>query len=53
MFTKDYATVFEGDHRWKSLDTPTRKDISNGILQSTYVRKPPYFDGMPAAARSQ
>ena len=47
MFTKDYATVFEGDHRWKSLDTPTGKTFE-WDPQSTYVRKPPYFDGMPA-----
>ena len=46
MFTKDYATVFEGDHRWKSLDTPTGK-VFDWDLKSTYVRKPPYFDGMP------
>ncbi len=46
MFTKDYATVFEGDHRWKSLVTPTGK-IFEWDLESTYVRKPPYFEGMP------
>ena len=46
MFTKDYATVFEGDHRWKSLDTPTGK-VFDWDLKSTYVRKPPYFEGMP------
>ena len=47
MFTKDYATVFEGDHRWKSLDTPTGKTF-DWDPQSTYVRKPPYFENMPA-----
>ncbi|CAB4781040.1 unannotated protein [freshwater metagenome] len=46
MFTKDYASVFDGDHRWKSLDTPTGKTFE-WDLQSTYVRKPPYFDEMP------
>ena len=46
MFTKDYASVFEGDHRWKSLDTPTGKTF-DWEADSTYVRKPPYFDGMP------
>ncbi len=46
MFTKDYASVFEGDHRWKSLDTPTGKTFE-WDLHSTYVRKPPYFEGMP------
>jgi aconitate hydratase len=47
MFTKDYATVFDGDHRWKSLDTPTGNTFE-WDSQSTYVRKPPYFEGMPA-----
>ncbi|CAB4529720.1 unannotated protein [freshwater metagenome] len=46
MFSKDYASVFDGDHRWKSLDTPTGK-VFEWDLKSTYVRKPPYFDGMP------
>ena len=46
MFKKDCATVFEGDHRWKSLATPTGK-IFEWDAKSTYVRKPPYFDGMP------
>ena len=46
MFKKDYATVFEGDHRWKSLATPTGK-IFEWDAKSTYVRKAPYFDGMP------
>ncbi len=46
MFTKDYATVFEGDHRWKSLATPTGKTF-DWDPKSTYVRKPPYFEGMP------
>ncbi len=46
MFTKDYASVFDGDHRWKSLATPTGKTFE-WDLKSTYVRRPPYFDGMP------
>ena len=46
MFTKDYASVFDGDHRWKSLATPTGKTFE-WDAKSTYVRKPPYFDGMP------
>ena len=45
MFKKDYATVFDGDHRWKSLETPTGKTFE-WEADSTYVRKPPYFDGM-------
>jgi aconitate hydratase len=47
MFTKDYASVFDGDHRWKSLDTPTGNTFE-WDAKSTYVRKPPYFENMPA-----
>ena len=46
MFRKDYASVFEGDHRWKALDTPTGETFE-WDPNSTYVRKPPYFEGMP------
>ena len=46
MFTKDYATVFDGDHRWKALATPTGKTFE-WDPKSTYVRKPPYFEAMP------
>ncbi|MFG6476675.1 aconitate hydratase [Microbacterium sp. P06] len=45
MFTRQYATVFEGDDRWKNLPTPTG-DVFEWNEASTYVRKPPYFDGM-------
>jgi aconitate hydratase len=45
MFTKDYASVFDGDHRWKSLSTPSGKTFE-WDANSTYVRKPPYFEGM-------
>ncbi|MBW0117847.1 aconitate hydratase [Pseudonocardia abyssalis] len=45
MFTKDYADVFAGDERWKSLPTPEGKTF-DWDPQSTYVRKPPYFEGM-------
>jgi len=47
MFDKQYASVFEGDDRWRSLPTPTGK-IFEWDDASTYVRKPPYFDGMSA-----
>jgi aconitate hydratase len=46
MFKKDYATVFDGDYRWQSLETPTGK-VFEWEPDSTYVRKPPYFEGMP------
>ncbi|HEX3787823.1 MAG TPA: aconitate hydratase [Pseudonocardiaceae bacterium] len=45
MFTKDYADVFAGDERWRSLPTPTGK-VFEWDADSTYVRKPPYFEGM-------
>jgi aconitate hydratase len=45
MFTKDYADVFAGDERWKALPTPEGNTFE-WDPQSTYVRKPPYFDGM-------
>jgi aconitate hydratase len=47
MFTKDYADVFAGDEAWRSLPTPDGKTFA-WDESSTYVRKPPYFDGMPA-----
>jgi aconitate hydratase len=49
MFKKDYATVFDGDLRWKSLETPTGKTFE-WDADSTYVRKPPYFEGMTLEA---
>jgi len=51
MFSKDYASVFDGDNRWKSLDTPTGK-VFEWDAKSTYVRKPPYFEGMPKSPKS-
>jgi aconitate hydratase len=45
MFTKEYGEVFDGDERWRSLPTPD-SEVFEWDAQSTYVRKPPYFDGM-------
>jgi aconitate hydratase A / 2-methylisocitrate dehydratase len=45
MFIKGYADVFAGDERWRSLPTP-EGDTFAWDPDSTYVRKPPYFDGM-------
>ncbi|GAB3015353.1 aconitate hydratase [Mycobacterium bourgelatii] len=45
MFTKNYADVFKGDERWQNLPTPSG-DTFEWDQESTYVRKPPYFDGM-------
>lgn len=47
MFTKNYADVFKGDDRWRNLPTPSG-DTFEWDQDSTYVRKPPYFEGMPA-----
>src|SRR3954451_17817133 len=46
MFAKDYVDVFAGDEQWQSLPTPDGKTFE-WDADSTYVRKPPYFDGMP------
>ena len=45
MFTARYKDVFAGDRRWQSLPTPSG-DTFDWDASSTYVRKPPYFDGM-------
>jgi aconitate hydratase len=47
MFRERYADVFEGDRLWQTMDTPTGA-LFDWAPQSTYVRNPPYFDGMPA-----
>jgi aconitate hydratase len=47
MFSRDYADVFAGDERWQGLDVPAG-ELFAWDEDSTYVRKPPYFDGMPA-----
>jgi aconitate hydratase len=46
MFSRDYADVFAGDERWTNLPTPSG-DLFSWDESSTYVRRPPYFDGMP------
>ena len=45
MFTKEYGAVFDGDERWRSLPTPD-SEVFEWDAKSTYVRRPPYFDGM-------
>ena len=47
MFTRDYADVFTGDDNWRNLEVPAG-DTFTWDPSSTYVRRPPYFDGMPA-----
>ncbi len=46
MFSSSYADVFKGDERWRSLPTPEGNTFT-WDEDSTYVRKAPYFDGMP------
>jgi aconitate hydratase len=45
MFKTQYAGVFDGDERWKALPTP-KGAVFEWDAKSTYVRKPPYFEGM-------
>jgi len=47
MFSSRYADVFAGDATWQELPTP-EGDVFEWDDASTYVRKPPYFEGMPA-----
>jgi aconitate hydratase len=49
MFTGSYASVFEGDEQWRSLDSPTG-DLYEWDPDSTYVKQPPYFEGMARTA---
>jgi aconitate hydratase len=46
MFRKSYGEVFTGDERWKGLQVPAGERFA-WDEQSTYVRLPPYFQGMP------
>ena len=48
MFVRQYASVFDGDDRWKSIPTPVG-NVFEWDEKSTYVRKPPYFEGMTVA----
>jgi aconitate hydratase len=47
MFRKSYGEVFAGDERWNALEVPSGDHFA-WTPSSTYVRKPPYFEGMPA-----
>ena len=47
MFRKSYGEVFEGDETWNALEVP-EGDRYAWDPESTYVKRPPYFDGMPA-----
>jgi aconitate hydratase len=45
MFDSEYGRIFDGDERWQQLDTPEGK-VFEWDDESTYVRKPTFFDGM-------
>src|SRR5215218_1324255 len=47
MFRRAYAGIFDGDHRWRTLDAPTGGTFAWGPA-STYVRRPPHLDHLPA-----
>ena len=49
MFRQEYAKAFEGDATWKAMQIPTGK-IYEWDSNSTYIKKPPYFENMPAEA---
>jgi aconitate hydratase len=49
MFTESYGEVFEGDDNWNALEVP-EGDRYEWDDNSTYVKHPPYFEGMPAEA---
>ncbi len=46
MFRKEYADVFTGDEHWRALPIP-EGDLYAWDSRSTYIKNPPYFDGMP------
>ncbi len=48
MFTNAYQDVFAGDDRWQALPTPPEGKTFEWAADSTYIRKPPYFENMPA-----
>lgn len=47
MFKHRYAQVFDGDEHWQSLPVP-EANVYEWDSRSTYIQRPPYFDGMPA-----
>jgi aconitate hydratase A / 2-methylisocitrate dehydratase len=47
MFRKNYSEIFAGDELWQKLQVPTGETFA-WDPNSTYIRRPPYFDGMPA-----
>ena len=50
MFTKSYSDVFTGDKRWKQIEVPEGDRYT--WPDSTYVRRPPFFEGMDAEPKA-
>ncbi|MGH9468188.1 MAG: aconitate hydratase AcnA [Terriglobales bacterium] len=48
MFAREYANVFEGDKNWKGLQV-AGGELYQWDAASTYIKKPPFFEGVPAA----
>ncbi len=48
QFASEYATAFDGDANWQSLPVPEESQTFDWDPESTYVRHPPFFEGMPA-----
>ena len=46
MFASSYGKAFEGDERWNALDVPSGSSFAWDNAHSTYVHKPPFFEGM-------
>jgi aconitate hydratase len=51
MFTDSYRDVLTGDERWRSMDVST-SEMFHWDVDSTYVRQPPYFEGMPRESKA-
>ncbi len=48
MFTRQYSSVFDGDDNWRAVEVPTGATYA-WRDDSTYIKRPPFFDGMPPA----
>src|SRR5690606_2924874 len=51
LFRQNYADVFKGDSAWNAIETPAG-EIYQWDQASTYIKRPPYFDGMSPTAGS-
>jgi aconitate hydratase len=46
VFSKNYASVFEGDERWRALTNNSSGELFEWDPKSTYIQEPPFFQGM-------